>query len=226
MHLNTDSVKFYFYHPNTFQSYEAVELYKEIIVDNLWIDEPFHSTFVKIIQIIDQSKSWIKSRKTKELKLKIRKNNGNFEQGISFKVYSLRDLSFRFLSEILDYFRRNKSTNINIKNILLASALLNIHYVLEIKHWCEKGLTSDESRLVLASKILENYTYKNEVISILDLIHQNHISIKYILEIYGETIRWQREYPYVEKGNKNIKELKTLYLKHEKSKILISLDTF
>lgn len=226
LYFNTDSVKFYFYDPNTFKSIMAVDLYKKIIVNNLWIDEPFHSNFVKILQIIDKNESWIKSKKTKELKLKIRKNNGNFEQGTSFKVYSLRDLSFQFLSEIFDYFRRHRSTKINIQNTLLASVLLNIHNVLELKHWSENGLTSDESRLFLASKILENYTYKNEVISILDLIHQNHFSVKFILDIYGETIRWQREYPYVEKENKNIKELEIFYLKQEKSKILISLDTF
>lgn len=226
LYFNTNSVKFHFYHQSTFQSFLAVALYKKIIVNQLWIDEPFHSNFVKILQIIDQSESWIKSKKTKELKIKIRRNDGNFEHGSSFKVYSLRDLSFQFLSKIFDYFLKNRSTKIDIQNTFLASLLLNIRNVTEIKHWCEKGFTNDESTLFLANIILENYTYKNEVIHILNLIQQNHSSINFILDIYDETIRWQREYPYVEKENKNIKELEIFYLKQEESKILISLDTF
>lgn len=224
LRLNTDSVKFSFYYPITFKSIAAKNLYKRIIVDQLMIDEPFHSDFVKILRLIDQSESWIKSKNTKELKLKIRKNNGKFERGTSFKVYSLRDLSFQFSSEIFEYLKRNKSTKIYIQNTLLAVLLFNIYNVKEIKYLCNKDLTDEELTLCLSSIILENYTYKNEILEILNLIQQNHSSVKFILKIYDEAVRWQQEFPYIEKEGQDINELDISCLLNQKK--LIAIDAF
>ena len=38
--------------------------YEKIIVNNYWLDEPFHSSFVKILYCISENDVWIKSLKS------------------------------------------------------------------------------------------------------------------------------------------------------------------
>ena len=226
LQYSTDSIKHYFYNPSMFNSFMSNCLYKKVIVDQLWLEEPFHSTFVKILQIIDKSDSWVKSKRTKELKLKIRKNNSKYEQGISFKVYSLSDLSFDFTSNIFEYFKKNISTKKNIQNTLLASLLFNVNNVKEINHWCEKELTDDELRLCLVDIILKEYTHQNEVIHIFNLILKDDYSVQFILHIYNEVVRCQQEYPYVQKEKEELPTLDISYMEQENRKTSMPLSAF
>ena len=44
--------------------YRSNNIYEKIIVKNYWIDEPFHSSFVKILYCISENDFWIKSLKS------------------------------------------------------------------------------------------------------------------------------------------------------------------
>jgi len=226
LYLNTDHMKYYLYRPDDFYSPDAKKLYKNIIVDQLLVEEPFHSKFVQIVQLIDKSDAWVKSIKSKELKLKIRKSNSKFEQGTSFKVYALSSLSFAFVNSIFEYFRANRSTKKHVQNSLLASLLFNINNIKEIKCWCENNLNENALTLCLANTILKNYIYKKEVINIIKLMQRSDQSVQFMTRNYTLTIQWQKEYPYVEKENQEVNRLEISYLNQPKTKYLISLDTF
>ncbi len=108
LHFQTDPIKISVYTLYTFHSFRIDNFYKKIVINRLFIDEPFHTTFVQLLQIYDHTESWIKSQKTKEIKLKIRTKNGGFQEGTSFKIYSVTEIIFNFLGNILEYFDNYK----------------------------------------------------------------------------------------------------------------------
>ena len=88
LYFNTNSVKISLYSLHLFKYYRAKNIYKKIADEKLYIDEPFHTSLVKLLQIYDKTESWIKSKNTKEIRLKIRKKNGNF--GLNEKYGGLK----------------------------------------------------------------------------------------------------------------------------------------
>ena len=194
LHLNTDFVKYNFYNLDTFYSRNASNLYTKLVVRTLWIEEPYHSTFVKVLQIINKTESWIRSNNTKIIKLKIRQNNGSFQKGTSFKVYSLSSISFEFANRVLTYFIKKRSTKINIQTTIFAVLLYHADKIQEIQYLCSDNIDISNVRGCLVKKILGKYQYKDEVILLLEKMEDRDASVIFLLNIYDEFIKFEREF--------------------------------
>ena len=226
LHFNTNAIKISFYNFHIFQHFQAKKIYKKIVVDKLYIDEPFHSTFVQLLQIFDKTESWIKSKKTKEIRLKIRNKNADFEEGTSFKVYAVSEIAFDFLDNILEYFDTNRYSKKDQKNIILAALVWKLEYVKELKYLCEKNLNDIEFRECLAKKILKYHDESHDIFQILRMIECNHENLQFLFDIYNQSLKYQREYPYVFKGKEKYKRLNVDDLADKNMKQLIALNDF
>ena len=224
LYFNTDSVRISFYSSHIFKYHRAKNIYKKIVVEKLYIDEPFHTSLVKLLQIYDKTESWIKSKNTKEIRLKIRKKNGKFEEGVSFKIHSLSDTVFDFLDNIFEYLNEKKYREKDQKNILLAVLIWKIDCVKELKHLCLENLSDAELRECLGGRILKEYSPNHDVFKILRMIEDKYEHIQFIQKIYDNTLRWQHEYPYVDKAEKNNESFSINHLADKNMKQLVSVD--
>lgn len=226
LYLNTNIVRFSFYNYNIFSTYQAKKYYNKVVQKNLYIDEPFHTSFVQLIQIYAQTQSWLKSNKTKEIKLKIRNKNANFEEGISFKVHSVSEILFDFLENILEYLDETIYSNENKKNIILSALLWKLDNVREIQYLCMENLNEIKYRECLAKKILKYYDRNHDVFKILKMIEYKHENIKFMPSMYNKTIECQQEYSYVDKGEEEYKKININDLANKSMKQLMEVDDF
>lgn len=100
--LNTHYIKYKVYENHEFISFETKSLYDKIILKNLWINEPFHSTFFKILQLLDSNKFMIKDPGSKVLVLNIRDENNKMIKSKSYQVFDLKEVLHYVLSHCLD----------------------------------------------------------------------------------------------------------------------------
>jgi len=226
LYFQTDSIKISVYSSYTFRSFRVQNLYKKMVVKRLLIDEPFHTTFVQLLQIYDTTESWIKSKKTKEIKLKIRTKNGNFQEGTSFKVYSVSEIIFNFLDNLMEYIDNYKYSKNDQKNVILSVLIWKLDLVMELKYLCEKNLNDIEKRDCLAKKLLKNYEKNHDVFQILLMLEARHENLLFVFEAYEKVLKWQPEYPYVQKDEEQYKNIRLEDLATKNSKKLISLDAF
>ena len=226
LYFNTDMVRFAFYNVHILLNYQSRKFYKKVVVEDLTIDEPFHTTFVQLLQIYDHTESWIKSQKTKEIKLKIRTKSGSFQEGTSFKVYSVSEIIFDFLGNILEHFDNYRYSKNDQKNVILAALVWKLDLVMELKYLCEKDLDVVEKRECLGKKILKHYEKNHDVFQILRMLEAGHENLLFVLESYEKALKWQREYPYVQKDEEQYSTIRLENLVDKNLKKLISLDTF
>ena len=226
LYFNTDFVRFTLFDVHFLLNYQSRNFYKRVVVDKLFIDEPFHTTFVQLLQIYDRTESWVKSEKTKEIKLKIRKKNGNFQEGTSFKVHSVSEIFFDFLGNILEYFDNVRYSKSDQKNVILATLVWKLDLVVEIEYLCEKYLNDIEKRDCLAKNILRYHEKNHDIFQILRMLEVGHENLLFVFESYEKALKWQREYPYVQKEEEQYKDIKLENLVTKNSKKLISLDAF
>jgi len=226
LYFNTDMVKFAFYHVHILLNYQSRKFYKKVVVDKLFIDEPFHTTFVQLLQIYDHTEAWIKSKKTKEIKLKIRTKNGSFQEGTSFKVYSVTEIIFDFLGNILEHFDNYRYSKKDQKNVILAALIWKLNLVMELKYLCKKDLDVIEKRECLGKKILKHHEKNYDVFQVLHMLEMEHENLSFVFEAYEKALQWQQEYPYVQKEEEQYKNIRLEDLVTKNSKKLISLDAF
>jgi len=224
--FNTDVVRFSLYSPHIFTNYRAIKLYKKVVINRLFIDEPFHTAFMQLLQIYDHTQSWLKSNKTKEIKLKIRNKNANFEEGISFKVHAVSEIAFDFLGNILEYFNENRYSKEDQKNILLVALVWKLDCVKELKHLCIENLDDIELREYLAKKILKYHGINHDVFQILRMLEKKHENVQFIFRMYDKALEWQQEYPYVCKGEEEYEKFNIDNLADKGMKQLMGVDNF
>lgn len=88
--LNTTKIRYDQY--DCFKNWGVEELYKVIVLKNLWLQEPFHSSYSKLLLLLENNKLWIKVPDSKELILTNRDEDEKLSYGISLQAVFLEDL--------------------------------------------------------------------------------------------------------------------------------------
>jgi hypothetical protein len=220
-----------FYNTDIFKNYRAGQLYKKVVVTKLFIDEPFHTVFTQLLQIYAHTHSWIKSSKTKEIRLKVRTKDAKFEEGISFKVYSISEIVFDLLENILEHFDKKKNkkkryTKEDQKNIILSVLIWKLDCVKEFKYLCDKNLNDIKFRECLAKKILREYDENHNIFQILQMLEEGHKKVQFIFRLHDRAMKWQQEYPYVSKGEEEYIKINIDKLANQHMKNLMRVDSF
>lgn len=221
--LNTTSVRYLFYSKSTFLNAKIKTLYKDVIVNNLWIQEPFHSSFVRLLSVIEENKLWIQVPKSKELILNQRNKDGSFSKGISIKVVYLPiflSYSIVMLIKSKTIHARN-SSDIQlyiiayiIKLIMIANTIqcVKISKAISIESIFSylDDLYDDSYKISLQEKVSKQIDHALFMQN-LELTIRNIRCEKYLVRLDGSMSNYNQEH---------------LYLPHIQKKQLIQIDAY
>lgn len=204
--LNTHDIKISLYPSSTFSNYKIQNLYEKIIVNNYWIDEPFHSNFVKILCSISENDFWIKSLESKEIIINFRDLDDKEMRDTALHVLDLREVLCDVVAEIDRYVHRFL-TKQNTHILLLSSMIYTISKCGNLNNIIEKKEDDVETWTELIEIFCIEFPeeIKNKIIP------TNNINLRLIEQVYNAAIERAKEYPnYLGDNSAQKKEIKML----------------
>ena len=164
--LQTHKVKYLIYDYSRNLTYEFRDLYVNIILNNLWINEPFHSTFYKLLILFDKDDLMIKDKNSKILTLNIRdQNSNNMIVSNSYQVFSSKKIvKMTFLKALNQIMNFNKN---DAQNIVLAICVITL----------EKSLHFSNGKI---SNDFINELLTTEVKNIITMIKNKHHQLSFV----------------------------------------------
>lgn len=147
--LQTHKVKYLIYDYSRNLTYEFRDLYVNIILNNLWINEPFHSTFYKLLILFDKDELMIKDKNSKILTLNIRDQySNNMIVSNSYQVFSTKKIVkmtlLKALNEIIN-FKKDDA-----QNIILAICVITLEKSL---HFSNGKISNDFINELLTTNV-------------------------------------------------------------------------
>lgn len=207
--LNVENIKLDLYPLSTFSHYQIRSSYRQIVLDNYWINEPFHTKFTKILYYVNGEEFWIKSPNSKEIILNMRGPNGEILKINSLKVLDLKEVVFNLTIEILKIKNQTKGflSKENVQNILLPSLIYTLSKCgnLDVE-------TTDENEII--NILIEIFFSDFSEESKRAIVPKNNLNFEVIVQIFERSIGRAREYP------------NTIYSKNETEKIVKKLQSF
>ena len=191
--LNINLIKLNLYNIDNIKNYRLQNLYRLIIIQNFNLEEPFHIVFFKLLLFVDQDIFWIKSHKSKELKMRVRDKNNTLQSVTSVIVFSVVNLIVDVLSRInkLVYRKLNKR---NTQLLLLATMIFIIEKSENFKDiFSLKNMDENTRFTYLIDMFFFNFSDEYRV----ELNPMTNINHKLILAIYLENIETAREFPNI-----------------------------
>ena len=124
-------------------------MYVDIVLNNLWINEPFHSTFYKVLILFDKDELMIKDKNSKILTLNIRDQySNNMIVSKSYQVFSSKRIVkmtlLKALNEILN-FKKDDA-----QNIVLAICIITLQKSL---HFSNGKISNDSVDKLLTTNV-------------------------------------------------------------------------
>lgn len=188
--MNTHLIKISLYPSCIFLSYTMINLYKKIIVNNYWIDEPFHSSFTKILYCIDKNSFWIQSSRSKEIIINFRNFDDEEERDTAVRVFDLKEILNDVVLEI-DRCAHKHFSKQCMQILLLSSMIYTISKCGNLDILIEK----EEDDLKKWTALIEIFCmdFSEEIKN--KIIPKNNINIAMMQKVYYSAIEEAREYP-------------------------------
>jgi hypothetical protein len=190
----SSSAKYYLYSSDFFDEFQSQKIYKDIVINNLLLHEPFYTIFTKLLIYWDKNNEWIKSNKTKTIIIKV-----NYQTNEAFKVFVKRDLVFQTLVLSFQYLINNKIKKNDICNILLGIIIFYIDNNEEKEIFIEQC-----NNPVVINNIISDIENKVDRYSFVDNFFES--SKKYVTE-YPFVDNNYKLLPYQNIDIKNLKKL-------------------
>lgn len=204
--MNTHGIRINLYPAATFSNLKMRNLYRKIIVNNYWIDEPFHSSFVKILYCIGENDFWIKSPKSKEIIINFRDLDDKELNDIALHVLDLIEVLCDVVVEVDRYVHKILSKQ-NVHILLLSSMIYTISKCGNLNILIEKKEDDIEIWASLIQIFCSEFSeeIKNKIIP------TNNINLRLIEQVYNAAIERAKEYPnYLGDNDAQKKEIKML----------------
>lgn len=185
-HAQYEKIKYWLY--DSLKDLDSVyrTIYRDIVVKNLWIDEPFHTKFYEVLLLLSKNDFMIKDKDSNTIVMNIRDENEIVQISNSYSVFSTNEILSSTFEETRD---KIKSFNDNdAKNILFAMLVIV----------CSKSqfFNDKEVPFTLIMKALEDYKQIDKVLYIVKLIEQGDKKVAFVKKAYDLAIRLAKTYPY------------------------------
>jgi len=223
--LNTDAIRLNLYQKSSFNNYIIINIYRDIVVDNYWINEPFHSEFSNLLQFIGNNNLWIKDPKSREIIMNVRDDDDRINKQISINVLALTEVLHAVIKEIYLSLKDKNISKYTVQNNILSASIYVLSEAGDMSFICQilgvAYLDKTSLRYTLANKIYENLTAKSKI-----KIVENHFlnSIDFT-KIYDEVIFNAKKYPYTF-SKERPKKTEIRLLSHTPKKQLMSIYKF
>lgn len=183
--LNTDLIRYKLYVTNDMCK-ETQMIYSKIIFSNLWINEPFHSTFFKILLILNQDGYFIRDPFSKIITSNLRNDANQMVRTESYLVLSVLQIIGYCIGKCIGsikQFRKNDAQNITFSLMLL------------ILQKSENILATDLFKI--KKHIFKDYPDADSIEYILSLLEQHDERLEFLLAVYELAIKNVSRHPYV-----------------------------
>ncbi len=202
--MNTHDIKISLYPSSTFSNYKIQNLYEKIIVNNYWLDEPFHSSFVKILYCISENDFWIKSLKSQEVIINFRDLDDKEMRDTALHVLDLREVLCDVVVEVDRYVHKILSMQ-NVHILLLSSMIYTISKCGNLDILIEKK----EDDIEIWASLIQIFCIEFLEESKSKIIPTNNINLRLIEQVYNAAIERAKEYPnYLGDNDAQKKEIK------------------
>ena len=201
--LKRESVKYKLFSPYIFYNDGSSDLYKQVIVNNLYLEEPFHTTYAKLLVFWQKNNSWIKTDNTKTITLLVDGKKSN-----SFKIYYKKELVFKTISDTFRELKNRKLSKTYIQTVLVSILLFYINDKKTINSFSKNCKDKKNISLLLSS-----------------LKNSRHESY-FIHDYFEDAKKYVQEYPYNDTDTAQQSSIKFLSKDINIEKELLSLNKF
>lgn len=198
--LNTDKIRYSLYYPESEGLNELSFLYKLVIIENLWIREPFHSKFYEFLLLINDNDSMIIDPLTKVITMNVRDKNNKVQRSKSYQVFSSKEIVMHVIPSCMhnmEGYGRHDKQNILI-SIFMIILKQSIHY------------QSNENFQNTVNKMLKSYKYEEDVRFIIQLIKEVDERVYFIQDSISDAFKVLKTFPY-----NDSEELKPLEIREQ-----------
>ena len=177
-----EAIKYYLFNTDLLR-YNLVYLYKDIICDLLWINEPFHTKFYEFLMLINDNNFMIIDKNSEVMTMNIRDKYNKMQTSKSYQVFSTKDVLIFVINQTINHLARlNKY---DAQNILLAIFVFaleqSVHYI---------------SRDIAINELLKSYPYNDNIIDISKSIKDENSNLKFVSSAFNLAFSKLNTLPY------------------------------
>lgn len=183
--FQTHRMRYLLYNPRWDLEYLA-PLYKDVVLEYLWINEPFHSKFYEMLMILDQNEFMIIDSNSKIITMSVRDANNQANISKSYQVFATKDIVETTIRESM----RNimKFQKRDAQNILLAICIMALEQSI---HYASKEVAEN-----IIKELLKDYAYNNTIEFLINLIKKKEEELLFIEYAFKEAFETARAWPY------------------------------
>lgn len=184
--LNVNKIKYLLYHPKKEGLDEIEYLYKRVVIENLWINEPFHSKFYDFLIMINDNELMIIDPTAIVITINTRGSHNQTQKSKTYQVYDTKQIiEFTIFDCIHDIRKFNKN---DAQNILLSIMI----FILKMSvHYLSHNVPND-----IIKELLKDYEHNNLIEYILELVEENDEEIIFIKNSISHAFRSVETEPY------------------------------
>lgn len=166
--------------------YQLTFLYKKVVHQNLWINEPFHTKFFQFLMLFNNNEFMIVDDTSEVITMYIRDANNVPQKSEAYQVYSTKDI----VSYVMNYTLSDiKSFNdADAQNCVIA---IFIYALMQSVHY-----SSYEVAHNTINKLLHTYEYKINVEEIVALIEEDDPRYEFISDAFQRAFLYTQTLPY------------------------------
>ena len=168
--LNTNKVRYALYNPSFEGLHEFRAIYKLVVHDNFWINEPFHSKFYEFLMLINDNDFMIIDPYSKIITMNVRDKYNKVQTSKSYQVYSTKNIIKHMISYCMDDITRfNKKDGQNLLiSIFIVVLKQSVHY-----------LSKDVPQNII-DKMLKDYKEAEDIRNIVQMIKDKNEQLHFI----------------------------------------------
>lgn len=184
--LNTHKVRYALYNPSFEGLHEFRAIYKLVVHDNLWINEPFHSKFYEFLMLINDNQFMIIDPYSKVITMNVRDKYNKVQTSKSYQVYSTKDIIKHMISYCIDditRFSKKDAQNLVI-SIFIVALKKSVHYL-------SKNVPQN-----IIDKMLEGYEKASAIKHIIQMLEAKNEKVYFIQEAFYDAFSVVETFPY------------------------------
>ena len=184
--LNTHKVRYALYNPSSEGLHELRAIYKLVVHDNLWINEPFHTKFYEFLMLINDNDFMIIDPYSKVITMNVRDKYNKVQTSKSYQVYSTKDIIKHMISycmEDIAKFNKKDAQNL-LMSIFILSLKQSVHY-----------LSKDVPQNII-DRILKDYKEAPEIENIIQMIKDKNEQLHFMQQSLYNAFSVVDTFPY------------------------------
>lgn len=191
--FQTHKIKYQIYHQMDLNDNDMRYLYHTIVLEQLWINEPFHSVFFKILLLLDTNNFMIVDSNSKVVTLNLRDAKNKMTISKSYQVFSTKEIVATVFRQVLaKIFKFNKT---DAQSITLSICIIvlqkSTHYLLPTQ---QGDIVTD---------ILSEHDGSKDIGHIISLINEKNEQLLFVERAFEYALSYAQTYPYNDQGVKS-----------------------